>query len=147
MRSSVRTVVVSNVIVFTLVLAVPSRSLAQAEAAQLSLRAVPAVAAGIPNPFAREALRHTVETTPSGPAPTVQQVPPVAAGRDSVWNGVLIGTGIGAVWGGVAGAKGECSTGVSSDCDMLTGQAVAAGILIGGLMGAGLGALVDWLIR
>ena len=147
MRALSSTVMVSQVVAIALVLAVPSRSFADATPSRLIRPAVSAAAIRTRSPFDAESLRHAVETALRAPAPAAQRVAPVAAGRDSLWNGVLIGAGIGAVLGGVAGARGECSTGVSSDCDLLAPAAVGTGIVIGGLMGAGIGAVVDLLIR
>jgi hypothetical protein len=63
--------------------------------------------------------------------------PPQRGNRDSVWNGILIGAGIGAV-GGYIWARHEC--GNDGECAAITNP---VGILAGAGIGAAIGAILD----
>lgn len=78
-----------------------------------------------------ELLRH--QNTPSARITSGQ--------RDSIWNGLLIGAGIGAT-GGYIWARNEC--GNDSECAAITNP---VGILVGGAIGAAVGAILDALSR
>jgi len=72
--------------------------------------------------------------------------------RDRVWNGVLIGAGVGGAVGAISAATGdEClgytEPGGSEVCVMRTDPDVGLSIGLGALVGAGVGAIVDLLIR
>jgi hypothetical protein len=79
------------------------------------------------------------------PRPVRRQNTPAAritiSQRDSVWNGLLIGAGIGAT-GGYIWARNEC--GDDSECAAITNP---VGILVGGAIGAAAGAILDALNR
>ena len=150
MRRAIGTLVVSQVVAITVVLAAPSAAFAEPPPFRLDQSRVPAAATRARRPFDGEALRRAVETALRAPASLDKQAPPVAAGRDGLWNGVLIGAGIGAVAGGLSAATDDCGLDEPGDgaaCDMLAGPAIGTGMLLGGLLGAGVGAIVDWLIR
>jgi len=70
-------------------------------------------------------------------------------GRDSLMNGALIGAGVGALLGGVLAAGDDCdqTDDFGGACGLVGGPAVGAGILVGALCGAGIGVVVDALIR
>jgi hypothetical protein len=63
--------------------------------------------------------------------------PPQRGNRDSVWNGILIGAGIGAA-GGYIWARHEC--GNDAECAAITNP---VGILAGAGIGAAIGAVLD----
>jgi hypothetical protein len=63
--------------------------------------------------------------------------PPQRGNRDSVWNGILIGAGIGAA-GGYIWARHEC--GNDAECAAITNP---VGILAGLGIGAAIGAVLD----
>jgi hypothetical protein len=63
--------------------------------------------------------------------------PPQRGKRDSVWNGILIGAGVGAV-GGYIWARHEC--GNDGECAAITNP---VGILAGAGIGAAIGAILD----
>ncbi len=73
------------------------------------------------------------------PRPPAQRRP--AKGGRSIWRGVLIGAGVGAVGGGVWGAA-QCHS--DSEC---TAIAVPAGVLGGACIGAAVGAIVSAIRR
>jgi hypothetical protein len=100
MRRAIGTLVVSQVVAIAVVLAAPSAAFAEPAPFRLDQSSVPAAATRARRPFDGEALRRAVETAVRSPASPDKQAPPVAAGRDSLWNGVLFGAGIGAVAGG-----------------------------------------------
>lgn len=104
MRRGIGTLLVFQVVAITVVLAAPSAAFAEPAPIRLDERSVPAAATRARRPFDGEALRRAVETALRSPASPDKQAPPVAAGRDSLWNGVLIGAGIGAVAGGLSAA-------------------------------------------
>jgi hypothetical protein len=78
-----------------------------------------------------------------------QATTPAPPKRDSLRNGIMIGAVVGALAGAVSGATDDCGGGpdIGGGCDYLTGPAIVAGVVIGGVLGAGIGGFVDWLIR
>lgn len=83
-----------------------------------------------------------------------QAASPAAPKRDSVWNGAWIGAAVGAIAGGVSAVTtgSSCSSpdyggGCSTVGAASAGPAFVAGALVGGLLGAGIGAIVDSLIK
>jgi hypothetical protein len=148
MRRGISKIVVSQAVAITVVFAAPSAAFAEGAPWPFDQSAVPAATTRARRPFDGEALRRAIETALRVPAPGAKQAPPVAAGRDSLWNGVLIGAGIGAVAGGLSAASGDCDgPDYVGACDFVAVPAIGAGILLGGLLGAGVGAIVDMLIR
>jgi hypothetical protein len=65
--------------------------------------------------------------------------------KDGLWNGVLIGAGVGAVTGGLLGMAGndDCEPEVVLVCAAAAGYGVIFGVAFGAGVGAGVGALVD----
>jgi len=128
-------------------------ALAAAQAPQSGGLAQPS---GARRPFDAASLARAVEAERRlQVAMSAQTSAPAARKRDSLWNGVLIGAGIGAVAGGVltAATGDDCGTGpdYGGGCAMVgaaaTGPAVVAGAVVGSLLGAGIGAIVDLLIK
>ena len=62
--------------------------------------------------------------------------------RDSIWNGLLIGAGIGAV-GGYVWARNECGSN-DAECSAITNP---VGILVGAGIGAAVGGILDAFSR
>jgi hypothetical protein len=58
--------------------------------------------------------------------------------RDSVWNGLLIGAGVGAT-GGYIWARSQCGSN-DAECSAITNP---VGIIVGGAIGAAVGAILD----
>ena len=86
---------------------------------------------------AKPALSLATANAPAGARVTPQDAP---ARGDSVWNGTLIGAGIGAA-SGYLWAYGQCGTN-DSECFMIAGT---VGIIGGAAIGAVVGAVADAL--
>ena len=85
---------------------------------------------------AKPALSLSAANAPAGARVTRQDAP----GRDSVWNGTLIGAGIGAA-SGYLWAHAQCGTN-DSECFAIAGT---VGIIGGAAIGAVVGAVADAL--
>ncbi|MPZ17666.1 MAG: hypothetical protein GEV06_07125 [Luteitalea sp.] len=72
--------------------------------------------------------------------PPARRQPPQVRQRDSIWNGVLIGAGVGAA-GGFLWAQNICD-GNDSECSAI---ATPVGVLAGAGIGTAVGAIVDLL--
>jgi hypothetical protein len=153
-----------SVLIVACLLAVPSRGLAQGlpdSGASDENRAVPggsAAATLAPDarrPFDPASLARAVHAELRLQEAKRGQgaAAPATRKHDSLWNGVLIGAGIGAVVGGAAALSGGSCDGpdYGGGCAMVgaagAGSAVAIGVIGGALLGAGIGAIVDWLIK
>jgi ABC-type Fe3+-siderophore transport system permease subunit len=83
-----------------------------------------------------------IEREAAGLSPTVQSVATISTPHDSLWNGVLIGAGAGAIAGMIVAPTAMCGT---DDPECTTIVRVAVG-LPSIAAGAGLGALIDALV-
>jgi len=77
---------------------------------------------------------------------------PTQKKSDRVWNGVLIGAGVGAAVGAISAASGDDCLGYTDPggafvCVMRQDPDVGINVAFGALVGAGVGALVDLLIK
>jgi hypothetical protein len=105
---------------------------------------------GARRPFDAASLARAVEAERRLQVAVSAQAPaPAARKRDRVWNGVLIGAG-----GVLTVPSGnDCGTGpdYGGGCAMVgaatAGPAFVAGAIVGSLLGAGIGAIVDLLIK
>jgi len=111
---------------------------------------------GARRPFDAASVARAVEAERRLQVAVSAQAPaPAARKRDSVWTGVLIGAGVGAVAGGVltVASGDDCGTGpdYGGGCAMVgaatAGPAFVAGAIVGSLLSAGIGAIVDLLIK
>lgn len=80
---------------------------------------------------------------PAGPVSTIARSQESGGSRDSVLNGVLIGTGAGAA-AGALGAWAWCQGDYKGECDDEPGQGPLRARMA--LIGAGVGAVVGWII-
>ena len=69
-----------------------------------------------------------------------------------MWNGVLIGAGVGAAVGAISAASGDDCEGYTDSegafvCVMRKDPDVGINVAFGALVGAGVGAIIDLLIR
>ena len=116
-----------------------------ARAAELTPRA-PLSAASIARAVAGELAS---EVAGSARPPQTATPTPLSPKRDSLWNGVLIGAGVGAAVGAISAASDDRGNDddFGGGCATLAGPATGAGLAVGALIGAGIGALVDALIK
>ena len=89
--------------------------------------------------LAKTAAIRVTKLPASSPDPRSQPTARVTSGeRDSVWNGLLIGAGVGA-GAGYVWARSQCG-GNDAECSAITNP---VGIIVGGAIGAAVGAILD----